>query len=145
MKVISGYTILFSFKEMFVAHSLNAVSSTTVLLPSVFNRQHMSNTNIGQDCAFQFHLRFSLNIVIYIYVMSIRIRNSSSWLFSSMLWQDISYKYIHKQHWTVRVKNVSREVNIESTCFSSSAFTLCPVVIKVNNSNEGVKRLKLRK
>ena len=37
------------------------------------------------------------------------------------------------------MENVSREVNIESTCFSSSAFTLCPVVIKVNNSNEGVK------
>ena len=129
---------------MFVAHSLNAVSSTTVLLPSVFNRQHMSNTNIGQDCAFQFHLRFSLNIVIYIYVMSIRIRNSSSWLFFVDALTEHLLKYIHKQVWDVRVENVSREVNIESTCFSSSAFTLCPVVIKVNNSNEGVKRFKLK-
>ena len=130
---------------MFVAHSLNAVSSTTVLLPSVFNRQHMSNTNIGQDCAFQFHLRFSLNIVIYIYVMSIRIRNSSSWLFFVDALTGHLLKYIHKQVWDVRVENVSREVNIESTCFSSSAFTLCPVVIKVNNSNEGVKKFKVKK
>ena len=127
---------------MFVAHSLNAVSSTTVLLPSVFNRQHMSNTNIGQDCAFQFHLRFSLYIAIYVYVVSIRIRNSSSWLF--LRCSDRTSRtsiYISKfEQW----KSVSREVNIESTCFSSWTFTLCPVVIKVNNSNEGVKTIELK-
>ena len=42
------------------------------------------------------------------------------------------------------MENVSREVNIESNSFSSSAFTLCPVVIKVNNSNEGVKTIELK-